>query len=184
MRLTEKVNSNLDPCICSVAVFLREPDGAIGAAGLCPLVVSASIMPSSRKLPLVYCKKMLANCMADFYEQNRQRGRVESSTGAMYSAPPPVPPPPRPTLLLPLLCCTGSRVETEGAAVGQETGELCSGSKQGMGRWRSNKGPVLFVGKGGRKGRKRGIEWSGGVEKARDVSRGQQGVLLISISFF
>jgi hypothetical protein len=75
-------------------------------------------------------------------------------------------------------------VETEGAAVGQETGELCSGSKQGMGRWRSNKGPVLFVGKGGRKGRKRGIEWSGGVEKARDVSRGQQGVLLISISFF
>ena len=36
-----------------MAVFLREPDGAIGAAGLCLLVVSASIMPSTRQSPLV-----------------------------------------------------------------------------------------------------------------------------------
>ena len=56
-------------------------------------------------------------------------------------------------------------METERATVGQETGELYSGSEQGMGRWRSNKGVALFVGKGRQE--REGEEESNGVEAWR-----------------
>ena len=106
--------------------------------------------------------------MADFYEQNRQRGRVESSTGAMYSAPPPVPPPPRPTLLLPLLCCTGSRVETEDAAVGLRDRGAIFWVRAGDGQIEKQQGgAVVFVGKGGRKGKEKRnrMDWRCGESK-------------------
>ena len=68
----------------------------------------------------------------------------------------------------PLLCCTGSRVETEDAAVGQRDRGALFWVRAGDGQIEKQQGgAVVFVGKGGRKGKEKRnrMDWRCGESK-------------------
>jgi len=187
-----------------VAVLLWEPDGSVGASGLGLGVVSASVMPSARSIAIGgfarKCKETSTGQQskdgAHGYERKRlrtyarrsmmgaqfllamraRRSRRALSISAMYSA-----------------STTGATSDIAAELEAEKLKKKLLSRKQGssalvwtFGAGDREAGELWFCreGREGEKGGKRGIEWSGGVEKARDVSRGQQGVLLISISFF